>query len=250
VITLALDGLPFRRPGFSAESIGMTRRWGPDYLGAAVAPVFEMARQCLMVRFPGWTVEIRVPSDDGGTNGDCRMTVATLTKKNTLRFFTESLQEGARICCESGTDGDTIRRKQLEVIPRTGGQFTKTEALEETVGEFLHEFIRTSLTELHAVWEARDALLPNLAQLRANAILVMNTSGGKAVSEDDVARLESLAAGLFGVSLDRVNFLPAEGSPHLDVEIADLRYLLPDEAAAAGREFLTNLQQRVVAWLT
>jgi hypothetical protein len=50
--------------------------------------------------------------------------------------------------------------------------------------------------------------MEGLAQLRSNAVLAVKTSRGRAVSKADVQRLDSIAAGAFGVALHQVESAP------------------------------------------
>jgi hypothetical protein len=245
VITSALDGLPFQRPLFSAESIRISQAGGGECLRAAVAPVVEIARQCLATRFTGWLVESHVPSATEDGSGDCRLRIKTLTMESTLRFFTQSLRDGLKICCETITDGKKSPSRTIQVLPRNPGQVTRTEAVEEVLGEFMHRAIALTLTGHHRLWEAGDVLVMDLARLRANAVLVAKTSGGKSVSENDVTQLDALAAGMFGFSLDRVDYFPADSISRLHIDLGEAGALLPEGEGATGQAFVTDLQRRV-----
>jgi hypothetical protein len=248
VITSALDGLPFQRPLFAAESIRANP--GADYLREAVVPVMETARQCLLQRFPGWLVESHMPSPGEDGTGECRLRIKTLTMDSTVRFFTEDVPEGSRICCATTMNGRKTPNRSIQLIPRSAREVTKTESVEEAFGEFIHRFIGLTLTGHHRLWEVGDVLVMDLARLRANAVLVMKMSGAKAVSEEDITQLDALAAGLFGFSLDRVDHFPSESISHLHIEFGEAGALLPEGEAVAGQQFVTDLQRRVQKWLS
>jgi hypothetical protein len=74
-------------------------------------------------------------------------------------------------------------------------------------------------------------------------------SGAKAVAEEDITQLDALAAGLFGFSLDRVEYFPSESLSRLHIDIGEAGALLQEGEATAGQAFLTDLQRRVQGWL-
>ena len=98
--------------------------------------------------------------------------------------------------------------------------------------------------------ESPERLLLTLAHLRSNGLLALETSGGSAVSVEDISRLEALANGLLGLSLEGIDCIHMGAGPEAShLRLGSLAGLLSEEEAAASQAFLLDLHRRVHAWL-
>ncbi len=95
----------------------------------------------------------------------------------------------------------------------------------------------------------QKGVLASLSQLRTNALLALRTSGGRAVSREDIERLEAIATGVFGMPLDEPEYVPLGFGPRPDGPILTvLAERLPAMDAEAAREFLIDLHERTHSW--
>ncbi|HWB06102.1 MAG TPA: hypothetical protein VG796_23980 [Verrucomicrobiales bacterium] len=96
-----------------------------------------------------------------------------------------------------------------------------------------------------------NGLMVALAQLRGNALLALETSGGSAVSQRDIDRLDAIAAGGLGIALEHVECTPLGSAPSPSgATMAALKESLPERDAIEAHGFLVDLHTRTHGWLT
>ena len=96
-----------------------------------------------------------------------------------------------------------------------------------------------------------NRLLLSLVQLRSNTLVAENLSGGTVVTKSEIERLEAIAVGIFGFSLNKIECVPGEGPAlPLEVTVDVLELFLPAEQANDDYQFLIELEARVHLWLT
>lgn len=96
---------------------------------------------------------------------------------------------------------------------------------------------------------AMNDVVANLARLRTNAALAMRTSGERAVSAADLARLDAIVAQVFGGELDNIESAPLGLAPKPDgPTLRALREQLPEDQAQGAERFLVDLHDRIDGW--